>query len=101
MFSGYDDDDNATLRTDNIKSLPMSPPRVLMNVNPSQRSCDNTEMVVSTSNESKQEKRLFCTYCKKTVCKLHRHLMSVHKKENEVKPLINLPKSNFNLLFSQ
>ncbi len=71
-----------------------------MNLDASRRSCDNREMVMPTSNESKQEKRLFCIYCKKTVVKLHRHLTSVHKKENEVKQFIDLPKGNFYLLFS-
>lgn len=102
-FSGYDDigtEGDETLTTDNIESLPISPYGLLINVDPSRRSCDNKEIFVPTSNESKSEKRLFCNYCKKHVSKLYRHLMSVHKKENEVKRLINWPKGNYILLFS-
>lgn len=103
MFSGYDDVDtqeNETPKTNNIESMPISPSQLLVNVNSSRRSCDNTNLIVPTSDENKQEKRLFCTYCKKNVSKLHRHLTTVHRKEKEVKRLINLPKGKFNQVFS-
>lgn len=85
-FSGCND--NFTSETEGSTSLPDC---LLTNVNPSRRSCDDEEMVVPTSNESKQSKRLFCTFCKKTVSKLGRHLMGVHKKEPEVARVINFP----------
>ncbi|KAJ6647774.1 hypothetical protein Bhyg_02997 [Pseudolycoriella hygida] len=91
---GYDVDNTVDDGADTIESSEILPHSLLTNVNYSQRSCDDAEMRVPTSNESKQQKRLFCIFCKKSVSKLARHLTSVHKKEPEVKRLVNLPKGS-------
>lgn len=95
-ISGYD---NETLSID-MNILPISPPTFAMNVKPGHRACNNSDMIVPTSDRNIKEKRLFCIYCKKTISVLHRHLTTVHKDEKEVKQLIDLPKRNFICILS-
>lgn len=60
------------------------------NANP-KRACDNGKMFVRCSND-KEKKKLCCPFCLKRFAKLARHLATVHKKEQDVKKFVNLPK---------
>lgn len=48
------------------------------------RSMDNRKLMIQPSNETK---KYFCSYCKKVVVKLPRHLEKMHKEEDDVRKL--------------
>lgn len=53
------------------------------------KGCDNTKMIVPTSDGCK---RLYCLYCKRLTTKFARHLENVHQDEAEVQKFSALPK---------
>lgn len=62
----------------------------------SRHGCDNTKMLVPTSDQGRYTKKLCCVYCLNRYSKLARHLESVHNNEPDVKRFRALPKGDEN-----